>query len=573
MVRNEQIILTILAAVMGLLGGGAAIVFREGILLVQTVALGFGTESVYSQAAELPFWRILLATTGGGLVVGLLIRFTMPDRRVHAVSDVIEASTLRYGAMSPHNGIVSAIASAISIGAGASTGREGPVVHLGATVSAYVAEKLRLGRSLARTLLGCGVAAAVAASFNAPIAGAFFALEVVIGHYALKAFAPIVIASVTGTIVSRMYFGDFPAFVLQRFHVVSFLEFPAFGLLGLVSAVMAIVFMRSIALTQSAVARTGLPVWIRPACGGLLVGLIALVFPHVLGVGYEATDAAIQEKLALWLLLSLLVAKTVATAISLGFGFGGGVFSPSLYLGAMLGGAFGYMMTQLFPELSSGFGAYTIVGMGAVAGAVLGAPISTILMIFELTNDYAITIAVMIATVIASVVTRQVYKHSFFTWQLASRGLDVKGGREQNLLRSIRVDAVMKSEYETVDTNAPLEEVRQKIQSSRYGEIFVVEKSGILEGTITLADLGDSAFDASNDSGRTAGDVARRRPPVLRPADTLEGALNLMDSVHEEHIAVVTNHYPMRIIGFVHQLDVMSTYNKAVLQAYAEEQG
>jgi len=239
----------------------------------------------------------------------------------------------------------------------------------------------------------------------------------------------------------------------------------------------------------------------------------------------------------------------------------------------MLGGAFGFIATQIFPELSSGNGAYTIVGMGAVAGAVLGAPISTILMIFELTNNYAITIAVMIATVIASVVTRQVFKHSFFTWQLAQRGLDVKGGREQNLLRSISVEAVMKSEYESVDPKSSLDEVRHKLQDSQYGEVFVIDRTGVLQGTITLADLGNAAFDPSGDSGRGAEDVTRRAPPVLTPADTLDRALKLMESVHEEHIAVVTDHYLMRVVGFVHQIDVLSAYNSAVLQARAEEQG
>ncbi len=573
MVKNEQIILTILAALVGLLGGGAAIVFREGIALVQSLAFGFDSEYVFSLASKLPWWHILLATTGGGLIVGLLIRFAMPGQRVHAVADVIEASTLRDGEMSLRNGLVSALISAISLGAGASTGREGPVVHLGATLSVFVADKLRLGRPLARTLLGCGVAAAVAASFNAPIAGVFFALEVVIGHYALKAFAPIVIASVTGTIVSRIYFGDFPAFLIREYEVVSFLEFPAFAMLGLISAMMAIIFMQSVAFTQNTIKKTNIPVWLRPACGGFLVGVLALAFPHVLGVGYEATNAAMQERMELWLLVSLLVAKTAATAVSLAFGFGGGVFSPSLYLGAMLGGAFGLIATQLFPELSSGNGAYTIVGMGAVAGAVLGAPISTILMIFELTNNYAITIAVMIATVIASVVTRHVFKHSYFTWQLATRGLDVKGGREQSLLRAITIATVMKSEYETVDPDASLDTVRHRLQESHYGEIFVVDHFGMLHGTITLADLGDAAFDTTDDAGRSAEDVARHNPPVLTPDDTLDQALKLMDSVHEEHIAVVADRYVTRVVGFVHQLDVMSAYNNAVLQARAEEQG
>ncbi len=573
LVKSEQVILTILSALVGLLGGACAIGFREGIALAQTVALGFGSESVYSLAAILPWWHILLSTVAGGLFVGLLVQFLLPSRRLQSVAEVIEASTLREGKMSFRTGLVSAVASAVSLGTGASTGREGPVVHLGATLSALVAEKLKLGRSLARLLLGCGVAAAVAASFNAPIAGVFFALEVVIGHYSLKAFAPIVIASVAGTIVSRAYFGDFPAFILPPNQIVSFLEFPAFALLGLVSAVMAIVFMHSVAFTQSTVQRLPIPLWTRPACGGLLVGIIAIAFPHVLGVGYEATNHALHEQFELWLLISLLVAKTAATVISLGFGFGAGVFSPSLFLGAMLGGTFGIIATHAFPDLSSGYGAYTIVGMGAVAGAVLGAPISTILVVFELTGDYAITVAVMIGTVAASSVTQQVFGDSFFTWQLARRGLDLKGGRSQNLLRSIQVDTVMKTDYDAVAPAALMIEVRDALQKSRYGEIFVVDDDGRLHGTVTLADLSDTAFDTELDAVINAEDVARRNPPVLAPKDTLDKAMSVMDAVDEEHIAVVHDTDSMIVVGFVHQLDVVTTYNQAVLEARAEEQG
>lgn len=556
----------------GLAGGAGAIAFRETLNLAQTLALGFGSESVYSLAGGLPWWHILIATVGGGLVVGLLVQFLIPGQRLHSVAEVIEASTLRQGRIGLRTRLVSALASAISLGAGASTGREGPVVHFGATISAFVAEKLNLGRALAHTLLGCGVAAAVAASFNAPIAGVFFALEVVIGHYALKAFAPIVIASVAGTIVSRVYFGDFPAFVLPPNQIVSFLEFPAFALLGLVSALMAIIFMRAVAFTQDTVQRTPIPLWAQPACGGLLIGLIALVYPHVLGVGYEATNHALLERFDLVLLISLLVAKTAATVISLGFNFGCGVFSPSLFLGAMLGGAFGIIATQAFPDLSSGLGAYTIVGMGAVAGAVLGAPISTILMVFELTGDYEITIAVMIGTAVASLVTQQVFGHSFFTWQLACRGLDLKGGRSQNLLRSIRVETVMKPEYDAVSPSALMIEVRAALQNSRYGEIFVVDDTGRLHGTITLHDLYDSAFDTELDAVINAEDVARHNPPVLTPGDTLDEAISVMAAVDEEHIAVVKDTESMIVAGFVHQLDVVTTYNQAVLESHAEEQ-
>lgn len=570
--RHEQIILMTLAAILGLIGGGSAIAFRETIEFFQLTFLGFGSGDA-DLLANAPWTRILLATTGGGLLVGLYIHFLVPGRRIHSVSEVIEAATFQGGKINLRTGLTSAVISALSLGAGASAGREGPVVHLGATLSAFIADKLKLGRSLSRTLLGCGVAATVAASFNAPIAGVFFALEVVIGHYTLRAFSPIVIASVTGTIVSRAYFGDFPAFAELENHVVSFLEFPAFALLGLVSAIVATIFLRSIAVAQYTVRHSPIPEWLRPACAGLVVGLIALLYPQVLGVGYAATDMALNQQLAFTMLLALLVAKIAATSISIGLGFGAGVFSPSLFIGAMLGGAFGIVATLVFPDLSSGPGAYTIVGMGAVAGAVLGAPISTILMVFELTGDYSITVAVMIATVIASTVTQHMYGHSFFTWQLAKRGLDPKHGGEHQMLRSIRIRDVMEQDFEIVAPDAPMRDVREKLQRSHHGELFVVDHDGKLHGTITLPDMSESAFDTSRDALLHAEDVSRLHPPVLEPHDMLEKAIRRMDAVHEEQIAVVKNTTSMEVVGVVRQVAVMNAYNTAIMKAHAAERG
>jgi len=571
--RHEQVILSVLAVIIGAIGGGSAIAFREALAGIQFIFYGYSEERVATLAGALPWWHILAATTLGGLAVGLFVAFVMPGRRPLGVADVMEACALRGGRMGLSAGIGAAFVSALSLGVGASAGREGPVVHLGASLSAFVAARLRLGRALTQTLLGCGVAAAVAASFNAPIAGAFFALEVVVGHYAMSAFAAIVISSVTGTIVSRIWFGDFPAFTIPEHSIASFLEFPAFALLGLVSAATAVIFMFSVDVASRVVEKTPAPAWLRPACGGLAVGLIALAFPQILGVGYEATDTAIRGQFGLWMLCALLVAKTAATAISLGSGFGGGVFSPSLYLGAVLGGVFGIFATQMFPHLSSGPAAYTIVGMGAVAGSVLGAPISTILMVFELTGDYELTIGVMIATVIASLITRHAFGFSFFTWQLDRRGLNLRKGRELGLLQAVRVCDVMRDDYRTVPPDAAMADVRRGLQKAHYGALFVIDEEGRLHGSITLADLDDSAFDTELDMLLNAEDVCRPRPPVLAEQDDLEAAMALMDTVQEEIVAVVDDENENRLTGYVRQRDVVRAYERALMRAREEEFG
>jgi len=566
-VRHEQFILFILSVVIGLIAGGCAIVFREGIAFFQRLGFGFSSERVHSMAAHVAWWHILLVTTGGGFAVGLMVRFLMPGNRPEGVADVVAASALRGGRMPLRNGLWAAVISAVSLGTGASTGREGPVVHLGATLSSFVAEKLHLGRALSRTLLGCGVATAVAASFNAPIAGVFFALEVVVGHYALSAFAPVVIASVTGTVLSRIHFGDYPAFIVPTGDITSFFEFPAFALLGFASAAVAIIFMRMTEFASTMADRSGIPMWLRPAAGGLLIGCLALQLPHVLGVGYEATDMALNGQLTLFFMMVLLVAKVVATSIALGFGFGGGVFSPSLFIGAMTGGTFGFLATMAFPELSSGHAAYTLIGMGAVAGAVLGAPISTILMIFELTGNYAITVAVMVATVLASLITRYFFGHSFFSWQLDIRGISLEGAREQRLLQSIRVNEIMRDDYITVDPGDPMSRVRSRLMQSLFGTIFVVDRDGVLHGTINLSDLSDSAFDTSMDVLLNAQDVTHLHPLALDVEDDLGKAFRLMESGGEDHVPVVENHETMKLIGIVHQRDIMHAHSRAILGA------
>ena len=578
MLRNDQLVLLVLAVFMGAVAAYLAIAFRELYLLVQ--GLGFSTysDTLVSAARDLPKWQIVLVPTVGGLLIGLFVHHFMPNRRPQSVTDVVAAVAMRSGNMGYREAFGGALINVASIGVGASVGREGPVVHLGAAVCSRLARALHLNRSLVINLLGCGVAAAIAASFNAPFAGAFFATEVIIGHYALTAVAPIMLASVTGTIIARAHFGDFPAFIIPPNPIVSLLEFPAFALLGIISALMAVVLMRSISVGQDISAKIdsklSVPRWLHPMLGGAMVGLIAIAFPEVLGVGYGTTDAALKGLIGLELLLALLAAKTAAVAISLGSGFGGGVFSPSLFLGAMLGGAFGIIATQVFPELSSGHSAYTMVGMAAVAGAVLGAPISTILIIFELTRDNSVTVAVMVAVVIASVVTQQMFGGSYFLKQLDSRGLNIRRGREAGLLAQIHVGDVMTtSAFSKVALSLPIDDLREKLQTAPHGQLVVVDDDGVIRGTITLSDLSDAAFDHSVDSLLKAVDVMRTAPPVLTPDTDLDDALELMEDIHEEHIAVVDGKDTMKLVGVVNEVELMLAYNRALMRARAEEHG
>ena len=565
--HKEQVVLSLLAVALGVLAAYGSIAFRLLIGMVQELAFGSASERLFSVASELAWWHIILAPTVGGLAVGLFVHTIMPGRRNQGVADVIEASALHDGRMSFRAGIGAALAAAVSVGSGASVGREGPVVHLGATVAAWLARQFRFERSTALTLLGCGVASAVAASFNAPIAGVFFALEVVVGNYALAAFAPVVIASVTGTIIARIHLGDFPAFIVPDFGIVSFFEFPAFLLLGLLSAAVAGIFMWSIVFTEDAVKRVPVPPWLRPAIGGLAVGVIAVFFPQVLGVGYEATDLALNTALPLWLLIALVVAKTGATAIALGSGFAGGVFSPSLYVGAMLGGAFGIIAGSVLPDFASSPGVYTIVGMGAVAAAVLGAPISTILIVFELTGDYSVTIAVMIAAAVASVITQQIPGKSFFHWQLERRGIDIGRDRARGLLHSIAVREAMEQSVRLMPAAPTRAEVRALLRAAPRGVFFVVDGEDRLFGALTLDDLGDIVFGDGGDGPVDAAALARENNAAVLADDSVERALALMDERGVEQLPVVDDAKLQRVVGLVRRDGILAAHNRALVAA------
>ena len=571
MLRNDQALMAVIATIVGLLVAYAAIGFRMSIGGVQWLSYGVFAERLVTRLSELPVWQILLVPTIGGLLVGLILQFVMPGGRPLGVAHVIEAMALRNGRMRLRDGIASSCVSAISLGVGASAGREGPMVHLGASIAGFVTERLGLSPHLARTLLGCGGAASVAASFNAPIAGVFFALEVIIGHYALSAFAPVVISSVSATVICRAHLGELPAFLLPQFGINSLWEFPAFMVLGGVCAIIATTFMWSIFYAERIVDTLPMPNWLKPAAGGLAVGAIAVEFPHVLGVGYETTDAALQELLPLWLLILLIPLKTAATAISLGCRFGGGIFSPSLCLGAMTGGAFGIIAANVFPHLAASHGAYAIVGMSALAAATLGAPISTILIVFELTGDYQITIAVMVATSVATVIVQGIQGRSFFHWQLENRGLKLQGGRARHLLQTLTVSDVLSKNFDQIPEHTSIAEIKSIFALLPQRNLVVVDDNKKLIGTLSFADFKHIGFDSGLDNLINARDIVHTQIPMPLLSDSLEKVTADMDVSGEELLAVIDTEQDKRVLGIVHQSDVLRAQNRVLLEAHAEE--
>ena len=556
-----------LAVVVGALVGLAAVVFLELIAWTQWLALGTREELLISGLNKDHWWRRMVAPVVGGLIIGGLMLVLYPSLpRPPGVAHVIAASALRRGTMSFRDGIKAATLNGISLGFGASVGREGPMVHWGATIGAWGARALGLDPRVRRTLLACGVSAAVAASFNAPLAGVFFALEVVVGHYAFSVFAPCVLAALTATLVGRAVRGDDPAFVMPEIVIAGPIDFPLFGALGGVSGLMAVLFIfmsfRIVRLAE----QLRLPWWCRPAIAGLIVGLIAIQLPQVLGIGYEATQLALAGQYGLLLLLAILAGKIICATACQGLGFGGGVFSPSLLIGAALGAVFGQLVGWL-PWETSGSSAYAIVGMGAVAAAVLGAPISTVLMVFELTGSYPMAVGSMVAVVFAVGLSRTLTGHSFFTRQLQSMGHDIRDGKDISLLRNTQVSEVLDEEPDTVAPDLPAPATLEAVIASRWGRVFVIGEGGRLEGFITL-ETSRSAFD---DPDKTAADLASPALSVTSACD-LTTAMKRFVEKGEAHVPVIEDDTSQRLIGVIHDFDVSYAYHRAMLVAEGQEE-
>ena len=373
----------------------------------------------FSSPAGLPALHVVMAPVVGGAIVGILLAIGSmigwgDKPRAFSVADVMKArrfpGRIRETALNLRDGLLTAAISAISLGAGASTGREGPAVHIGAVLAHQPAKWLNLDVRATRMLLGCGAAAAVSASFHAPLAGVLFAREVILQRYRIADIGPIAVSSVVAAITARSHFGSEALFAVPEITdppVMYFLATPLLGLLSAGLAMMAIwTWSRAPEAGEQFAAQFKLPVWMLPPLGGLVLGCFALAFPQILGVGYEPTAAALAGVYGPAFMILLVFAKLAATSLCIGAHFGGGVFSPSLYIGAMLGGAFGILIGMPLNEPEAALHFFTIVGMGAVSGAVLGAPISTTLIVFELTSSYETAAAVLVSVSLATVLVQ-----------------------------------------------------------------------------------------------------------------------------------------------------------------------
>ena len=560
---TEHSYMVLVAIVIGLLGGLGAVGFRECIRLFQTVA--WQTDSVtLDYLRELPTWWTVLSPTVGGLIVGLIIVRFAAEAKGHGVPEVMEAVALRGGRIRPRVVVAKLLASGVCIASGGSVGREGPIVQIGSAIGSSIGQWLQVGERRLRTLVGCGAAAGIAATFNAPVAGALFSVEIILGDFGVTQFSPIVISSVTATVVSRHFLGDFPAFKVPAYSLVSPFELFAYGALGIIAGLVALLFVRSLYGAEDLFDRFTLPAVSKPAIGGALIGLIAIRFPEIFGVGYEAINEALSGDLGWKLLLILVLVKIAAVSLTIGSGGSGGIFAPSLFIGAMVGGAVGSVVHSLWPGASGSPGAYALVGMGAVVAAGTHAPITAIVIIFELTSDYKIILPLMISCIIATLLATRLQKASIYTLKLLRRGADIRGGYSANVLSHLTARDAMRTEYAEVGRAEQLMPVISRFVERPGDTVLVTGSEKQLYGLITVDDIRPLMADPESvrrlviaeDMMRTSGF------PVFAPDDPLDEVMRRFGRYRFTAPVIEDG----RLVGTLWPQDVIESYNAEILK-------
>ncbi len=561
--RTDHIYMVLVALVIGLFGGLCAVGFRELIRIGQ-LAAWFQSGNLVDHIRGLPWWWKLTIPTIGGLCVGVITYYFAREAKGHGVPEVMEAVALHGGRIRPRVVIAKMVASGICIATGGSVGREGPIVQIGSSLGSTIGQWLKINERRLRTLVGCGAAAGIAATFNAPVAGALFAVEIILGDFGVSQFSPIVISSVMATVVSRHFLGDFPAFDVPAYSLISPFELLVYAVLGLITGLVAVAFVKALYGFEDLFDRISLYPPLKTVIGGACIGIIALAFPEVLGVGYETINEALRGGIVLELLFFLIIIKIFAVSITIGSGGSGGIFAPSLFIGAMTGGVIGALVNLLWPGAVASPGAYALVGMGAVVAASTHAPITAILIIFELTNDYKIILPLMISCIIATVLATRVQKASIYTLKLLRRGVDIYKGYSVDVLRGLRVKTVMREDFATVPVNAPLMSVVAQFIGHRGDSVFVVDDNRRLCGIVTLSEIRPVMADTQSlKSLLIAEDLMIESSfPVFSPDDSLADVMKQLGH-HAYSTPVVRDG---EIVGSIWPEDVITLYNAEVFK-------
>jgi len=563
---SETRLILIVAIVIGLLGGMGAVVFRWLIGGLKEIFFGPG-ENLLELAWNLPWWQRVAIPTVGGLVLAPFIKYFSRETKGHGVPEVMESLVMCAGRINPRTMVTRALASAITIASGGSVGREGPIVQIGSAMGSTVGQFLKASESRMRTLVGCGAAAGMAATFNAPIGGALFAVEVILGDFGLAQITPIIISSVSATAISRHFLGNHPAFMVPPTSLVSYYEFFFYAALGLCAGALSWLFVTVLYGSEDLFERIRLPVWFKPTLGGLFVGIIAVWFPHIYGTGYETIGLALNAQFPIVILFALAFVKLLATSITIGSGGSGGIFAPALFQGAMLGGFVGSLFNLAFPELTASYGSYALAGMGAMIAGTMHAPITVILVIFELTGDYSIILPVMTCSIISTLVAYKLLGgQSIYTRKLFRKGIDIYRGKDLNILRGLKVGDVMVKAPETVNENTPLARLIPKALTNPHSSFIQVDSEGRMTGLIPLQKILAVMRDENLRDILVAQDIASFEYPVLNVDESLDEVIRKFGESEIEEVPVVDPANARIPIGVLRHNDVIQAYRNAVIR-------
>jgi CIC family chloride channel protein len=567
--RDSEVALIVLASLLGA-GVGLGVVGLQNLLalihrlLFATPFTGHLSAGDYGEP-----WRLLAVPVLGGLLYGWAAA-ALRRRRDREVVDPIEANALHGGRMSLTDSLGLAVMTLFSVGVGGSVGMEAAYTQSGSGFASKVGRLFRLRRTDLRVLVGCGAAAAIAAAFNAPLAGAFYGFELIIGAYELNALAPVAAAALSSTLVSRELFGGEPIFSVPAAAALSSADYVAFAAVGLLSALVGIAAMRGVSFVETALRRLNVPRALRPALGGVVLAGIAVSYPQVLGSGHGAVQLTVNESFPVPLLAGLLLAKLAGSAVSVGSGFRGGMFSSSLFLGSLLGALVGSFFAVVWPAMAPTIVPFALVGMGATGAAIVGAPVTMVLLVLEMTGNFPVTLGVMLAVLIASVVTRQAFGYSFSTWRFHLRGVRLRGARDIGWVRDMTVGRLMRRDPTLVAADTPLGELRRAYPVGSTKRLFVADGQGAFVGVIESASLYTGP--AAQDDQMPAGALAQRQAALL-PGLSVRTALERFEEQEVEALAVVDAPDTRHVIGYLTEAYAQRRYRHALEEQRRDDLG
>lgn len=554
---SNDIALLILSIIVGLTTGLGAYTF---IRLLREISIhAADLRDDYGLPAS------LLILTGAGFIVGIIISQFAREAKGHGVPEVMEAIALHRGVIRTRIAFAKIVASAITIGSGGSAGREGPIVQVGSTLGSTAGRWARLSEEQVGTLVACGAAAGISATFNAPIAGSMFALEIILGRLSNRYLGMVVISSVSANVVSRALLGENPAFQVPTYPLNSPLELPFYFVVAVLCAVGAILFIRTLYRAESIFDNIRIPLPVKTACGMGLTGLMAQIDPEVLGPGLEFIGEAIADNVTLTIsgMLALFFLKLLATTFTLGSGNSGGVFAPALFMGAMIGGVVGKVGHELAPHIVTNPGAFALVGMAALFAGTARAPITAIIIVLEMSNDYRLIVPLLMCVAISTLLADVIQSDTIYTVKLTLRGIRLQRGQDIDLLQAVEVREVMSANFETIAPDAKLSGVVARFRESHHHGFPIVDAEQHLQGIVTLTDI-ERANRNQISPDTPVLEIATTNVVTVFPDDPVHRALQRMNTYHIGRLPVISRDADPKFKGMIGRAAILHAYDVSI---------